>query len=308
MNNNSSKLAVVGLLFAMLIWGSSFIAMKIAFRAYDPMLVVFGRLAIASLLFLLLLPRLRGVRVLRKDIGLLTLMALFEPCLYFIFEAMALQYTTASQAGMVTAMLPLIVALVAGWWLGETISSRSYAGFLLAVAGTWWLSVGGESSEGAPNPLLGNFLEFIAMLCAAGYTVTLKRLTSRYSPLFLTAIQAWIGTLFFAPTLIWSQVPASPDGVLEPSLALLYLGSFVSIGAYGLYNYGVSRVPASQAGAFINLIPVFSVLLGFTMLGESFSLQQFIAALLVFLGLLLSYLGRHRELPTPVTESAGGSA
>ncbi|MCP3871361.1 MAG: DMT family transporter [Gammaproteobacteria bacterium] len=288
---NRHPLPVIALLFAMLFWGSSFIALKIAFTTHDPMQVIFWRMAIATLLFLPLLPRFLKIRIKTGDVKLLGLMTLFEPCLYFIFEAKALEQTTASQAGMITAILPLLVAVGAALWLKEPVTRQNIVGFLLAIAGAWWLSLSGESSETAPNPQWGNFLEFLAMLCAAGYILTLKRLTARYSPLFLTALQALAGTLFFLPALFITPTPAEEAFNLTALLAVLYLGSIVTVGAYGLYNYGVSKIPVSQASAYINLIPVFAVLLGFLILGESFTQPQILASLLVFIGVITSQWG-----------------
>ncbi len=63
---------------------------------------------------------------------------------------------------------------------------------------------------------------------------------------------------------------------------------FVTLGAYGLYNFGVSRIPASQASAFVNLIPVFTVILGWIILNERFAPVQYLASALVFSGIFLS--------------------
>ena len=71
-------------------------------------------------------------------------------------------------------------------------------------------------------------------------------------------------------------------------LAVIYLGSFVTLGAYLSYNYGVSKIPASQASAFVNLIPVFTVILGFIILGERFLPSQYVASALVLLGVFIS--------------------
>jgi drug/metabolite transporter (DMT)-like permease len=71
-------------------------------------------------------------------------------------------------------------------------------------------------------------------------------------------------------------------------LAVIYLGAFISFGAYGLYNFGVSRIPVSQASAFVNLIPVFTVLMGWLILGEQFTPTQYLAALLILTGIFLS--------------------
>lgn len=279
---------VIALLAAMLLWASSFVALKLAFQAYAPMFVIFGRMGVGSICFLFLFKRLRNFHYQRGDLRYLFFLALCEPCLYFTFEAKALELTAASQAGMVTAMLPLLVGIAAHFLLKEHVTRRTYAGFILAIAGVVLLSAGARVSESAPNPVLGNFLEFVAMVCATGYTITLKHLSPRYSPLFITAFQAFVGSVFFLPFVLFTPgtIPTTfaPVGVLS----ILYLGVFVTLGAYGLYNFGVSRIPASQASAFINLIPVFTVVLGWIILSERFTPLQYEACALVFAGVLLS--------------------
>jgi drug/metabolite transporter (DMT)-like permease len=70
--------------------------------------------------------------------------------------------------------------------------------------------------------------------------------------------------------------------------SILYLGVFVTLGAYGLYNYGMSKIPAGQASAFVNLIPVISMLLGWAWLGERLNAAQLAGVAVVFGGVLLS--------------------
>ena len=215
-------------------------------------------------------------------------MAFFEPCLYFIFEAKAIELTTASQAGMVTAILPLLVAVTASVVLKEKIRKKAIVGLIIAISGVLWLSMEGAPSEYAPNPPLGNFLEFMAMVCATGYTITLKRLTPVYPPLLLTGIQACVGTVFFLPFLFFPSTVMPTAFEPVPILAILYLGLVITLGAYGLYNYGVSRIPASQASAFVNLIPVFAVLLAWLILDEVLNPSQYMACMVVFAGVFLS--------------------
>ena len=291
-------LPFISLLVASLLWASSFIALKLAFAAYDPMFVIFARMALASLCFVFFLGRFSPVDYRPGDLKYLAFMAFCEPCLYFLFEAKALKLTTASQAGMISAMLPLMVAVAARFFLHERISRRTATGFVLAIVGTCWLSLAGEPAPGAPNPALGNFLEFLAMACAAGYITTLKHLTSRYSPFFLTAVQAFVGSLFFFPILFMPQVTLPRAVYPLAAGAVIYLGIVISLGAYGLYNFGVSRIPASQASAFINLIPVFTVIMGWLILGETFTAAQHAAAVLVLFGVFYSQDRRKRQ-PVP---------
>ena len=150
------------------------------------------------------------------------------------------------------------------------------------------LSTAAETTETAPYPLLGNFLEFLAMICAAGYMITLKKLTPRYNSWFLTMVQAFIGTIFFFPLLF---IPTTILPTAFPMMgvaAVVYLGFFVTIGGYGLYNYGMSKVPTSQASSFINLIPVITLILGMIILGERLNLIQYIASVVVIAGVYIS--------------------
>ncbi len=284
---------------AMILWASSFIALKLAFRAYHPMVVIFGRLAVASVCFMFFLRQFRRTKIHKGDWKPILFMSLCEPCLYFLFEARALEQTTASQAGMISALLPLMVAVAARVFLKETITLKTLCGFLLAISGAVWMSVSGEPTADAPHPALGNFLEFIAMMCAVGYIITLKRLSARYSSFLLTAFQALVGSLFYFPILFLPSTALPVRFDLGGTMAVVYLGAFISFGAYGLYNLGLSRVPASQASAFINLIPVFTVLLGWLILNEKFSPYQYFAALLILIGIFYTQsLSRRHTRPS----------
>lgn len=285
-------LPYLSLISATLLWSSSFIALKVAFRAYDPMVVIFGRLLVATVFILIFLKPLRSLQYAKGDWKGLAFMALCEPCFYFLFEAKALEYTSASQAGMITGTLPLIVGVVAWLILKEKIRTPTILGFILAIVGIILLSGGSEVTENAPNPLLGNFLEFMAMVMATGYIVALKKLSNRYSSLFLTSFQAFIGTLFYFPILFLptTEMPTT----LEPlsAFAIIYLGIFVTFCAYGSYNYGVSKIPANQATAFINLIPVFSLIMGVLILDDRLTVIQYGAVVLVLAGI---YLSQHKN-------------
>lgn len=297
----SGSLSLLALLAAMVLWGSSFVAFKYAVMTYDPVVVVFARMAVAGILFLIFLPKWKPDRIRRRDLGLMLVMGLCEPCLYFLLEGQALRLTTASQAGMVAATLPVFVAVVGGLLLGERLKMQAWAGLLLALLGVGMVSVCGTASENAPNPVFGNLLELAAMLCASGYTVSMKVLCSRYSSWFMTAVQSFVGTLFFAPLLLLPSTTLPQTLAVGPTLSVLYLGVVISIGAYGFYNYGVSQLPAWQASAYVNLIPVFALVLGWALLDETLTVLQCAGVAVVFAGV---WLTQHRSGRGPVPEMA----
>jgi drug/metabolite transporter (DMT)-like permease len=107
-------------------------------------------------------------------------------------------------------------------------------------------------------------------------------------------VQCWVGAVFFAFFLASPETNLPREFHPLPALAVIYLGSFVTLGAYLLFNYGVSMIPASQASAYVNLIPVMAVALGFIVLGERFTLAQYFASMLVLFGV---YLSQRRPRP-----------
>jgi drug/metabolite transporter (DMT)-like permease len=282
--------SVLLLSIAMLLWASSFIALKIAFISYSPMFVIWARMLIASICFIVFIKQVLRFDYKAGDWKLLMVMAALEPCLYFVLEAKALQLTSASQAGTVTALSPLLIAFIAYFSLGEKISRRQLSGFLLSFAGVIGLSIGSESSESAPDPILGNFLEFLAMGCAAGYSVLLKRFSVRYSPLFLTSFPAFIGLAFFSVFMGFEPMPTNVSW--QGIGAIVYLGAVVTMGAYLCFNWAIAKVPVTIAGAFTNLIPVFTVFLAWLILDEHLSVGQLIACGVVALGLYVSQTKR----------------
>jgi len=284
--NSLDWAAFSALVTATVLWGSSFIAMKIAMQGFSPLLVVFCRMALASIIFGCLWRRLGGFRAAKGDWPALLFMSICEPCLYFVFEAKALTLTQASQAAMVTATLPVLTAVLAAVVLKEKLKGRTMVGLLLAVVGVAAISMAGEAQPDAPHPVFGNFLEFLAMCCAVGYIITAKRLASRHTPLSLTAAQSLTGTIFFVPVLFFTPMPDHLQ--TGPVLAVIFLGLGVTFVAYGLYNFGVSRIPAAKAGVFINLIPVVGCLLSWLILDETMTATQWIGGAVVLAGVVLS--------------------
>lgn len=293
----SRYIAVVSLVAAVSLWASTFVVLKIALAVYDPNVVIFGRMFVASICFVFMIPSFRKYTIRKQDIKWLLFMAFCEPCMYFVFESHAMIYTSASQAGMIVAMLPLMMAVSARFLLGEDVSRKTIIGFFVAVMGGVWLSLGAGATETSPNPMLGNFLEFLAMCCAVGYMTILKKMTAHYSALFITAIQAFVGTIFYLPLLALPSTTLPQTFEPVPVLSILYLGVFITLGAYGLYNFGMSKLPANQTTAYVNLIPVITLFLGWLVLGETFTPQEFIAAGLVMLGVFISQEKGRKKSP-----------
>lgn len=288
MSKNFSIIGVFALIFAMFIWASSFIALKTAINDLEAYTVIFLRMLTASFCFIYFIKGFLKYTFSKSDIKYIILLAFFEPCLYFIFEAKAIELTTASQVGMITSLMPIITAMAAGYFLKEIISKQLIIGSLIALVGAVWLSLQAVSSISAPNPLLGNFFELLAMVCGAGYTIVARYLSDKYSALFITAIQVFIGTIFFFPLFLYEYSTVDLNFTTNALLCVLYLGVVVTLGGYGLYNYALTKIEASKAAVFIYLIPVFTLILAYFILNEELSRVELIACFTILFGVFIS--------------------
>ena len=279
------RLAVLG---AVVLWGASFSTMRIALQDLHPWSVMWLRMIIA---FACILPLYRTINLSayrRGDWKLLLPAVIFQPCLYFWLESAALGLTTSAQAGIISASVPLLVAVAAWMILKEPLSVRITAGLLLSLAGVAVLTWGGQATESAPSPLLGNSMEFLAMVCAAANMILIRILGRRYDAWTLTVMQVVTGTLFFSPGLAYMADLPSGTFDLQLVLILVFLGAGVTLGAFSLYNWAITRMPASTASAHINLIPVVAVGCGFAFLGETMNPLQMAAACVVLFSVLMT--------------------
>jgi len=280
-------LAVFG---AIVLWASAFPVMKALLADFSPMAIIWARMVVASaLLFPAIMRHWPRAERRRGDYWWLLALVAFEPCLYFVLEINALRYTSASQAGMVVSLFPLMVAVGAMAFYREPLTRRMVAGMLVSIAGVIGLTLAGVPDISAPRPWLGNFLEFLAMVTGVGYILIIKRMARRYNIWLLTAIQMMAGTVFFLPG-AFELFGANSAALAQPgNLALLiYLGVGVTVLAYGLYNVGISRLPAAKAGAMLNLLPVIAVAMSWAWLGETLNGAQIAFAALTLAGVMLA--------------------
>lgn len=283
-------LPMIALFASVLLWGGSFSAMKVAGRALDPWAMMWARMMVALVCLLPFAGRLMPREYRAGDWKLLLPLVLLMPCLYFYLESHALTHTTSAQAGVVSASVPLLVAAGASLFLAERVTRATWLGLAVSVGGVVWLTLAGSPNETAPNPVLGNILELGAMVSAAAYMLLMKRLSSRYGSWTVTALQTVAGAIFFLPGAprVFAVAAELDMGTV---LAVVFMGAGASLGAFGLYNWAIAHVRASQASAWINLVPVVALILGWVCLGEALNTMQMIGAGCVFLGVWMSQRG-----------------
>lgn len=276
----------------MLFWGVSFFATKTALNAgFSPMTVVWLRMVVASLVFAPFWRRLPKPDRRPGDLKWVALACLLQAGIYYLAENYAIGLTTSSQAGVISAIVPLLVAAGAWLFLHERVAGRTLGGIMLSMLGVAALSAGATAGATSPNPALGNALEVVAMVSAAGASLAVKHLLGRWDPWLLTGLQSLFGAVFFLPGALASN-PATWLSVRPVAWAsVVYLGVFVSLGAFGLYNMALQRMPANRAAIAINAVPLVALVAGWLLGGETLGALQAAGCVAIAAGVALAQFG-----------------
>ena len=294
-SNNNELFAYASLILAMLLYGSTFLAMKVVLDDYHPVTMIAIRMIFASFLFLpFLFTTYKNIKIEKSDFKILFLMIFAEPCFYFIFEGYALQNTTSSQAGIVNALEPVFITLGAAWILKERMPKVAYLGFVIAIIGSVFLSISAQATENAPNPILGNTLECLAIILAALSIISTKYLMDKYPPFYLAGCQIIGGAVFFFILNYFLHGTLSIHGGI--SLYILIYLALLTVVTYALYNFSMCSLSASKASPFLYLMPVFAMIFGWFFLDEILTKWQIIACFVIFFGIYLTQTNYKRKL------------
>jgi drug/metabolite transporter (DMT)-like permease len=281
-----AALPVVAMLGAVSLWGPSFVATKVALQEVPPFTIAFLRFFVASCLLYPLWRISNQHTVLnRNDRRLLFLGGLVGVTFYFVLANFGLNLTTAGDAAILMAAIPVICLLAETVWFRKAIPWRRALGIIVSIIGVFMV-IRQAPSLGGGAQVLGDLLVLAATLCWAAYTL-LGRTLNRVPKLALVAHQALYGMLMLFPFALFEMGQWQKPS-LVPCLSILYLGLMCSAITYLLYNYALKELAASQVSTFLNLVPVIGVLAAMFLLGEQIQPIQILGGGVILVGVIVS--------------------
>lgn len=282
---------------AMIMWSMTFVWFKIVNEVYPPFTIVFLRLLVSSIVMLGIAAFTSILQKLhRQDVARFLLLAFVYPFVYFIAESIGLTIIHASLAAVIISTIPLIVPVGAYLLLNERITAFNIIGILISFMGVLIVILNRDFSVNAEPA--GLLLMLLAVFCAVGYTLMVKKLTERYTAYSITTYQNIFGTFMFLPLFLIFDLQdfAAAPHTLKAILNLGYLAIFGSSIAFILFNYSIKTIGATRTETFSNLIPVLTAVFAWFMLGEELGLKKIIGIGVVLVGLFLSQM-RSRKRP-----------
>lgn len=297
---NRSYLVHLSGVIAMVFWGISFVWSTQVYQNLNPTATIFLRLVVATIFFTAILFAFRlNEKVNKEHLGLFALAAMFEPFLYFIFEGYGLKNTSPIIGSAIVAMIPLVTPIAARIFLKEHLSAMNVVGLIVSFVGVIVMLLN-KNLELTASPKGIIFLSG-CVLVAVGYSIALIRLTKLYKPLTITWMQNIIGMLYFIPLVIIMEhfEPSNFANVKDYIVPLVCLGVFCSAISYSLWAFAYSKLGASKANVYTNLIPVFTAIFSYFIIKEELTVNKIIGIVLVVLGLVFSQMKTKSHIPSP---------
>ncbi|HEV8402915.1 MAG TPA: DMT family transporter [Candidatus Limnocylindrales bacterium] len=283
----SSRTNVLTLTLAAACWGVGTVVSKRAIEEIPPLTLLPIQLGV-SLAVLAILMRWRGLPFRDPSASpVLGRLGILNPGMAYALSLLGLVSITASLSVMIWAIEPLIILLLAGWFLRERVGSSLVVLSLVALGGL--VLVIGQPGGGS---LVGVLLTIAGVVCCASYTVVTRRwLVTAYSTTQVIVAQQ-AHAIAFALVLVaaaWLLGGGPwPVGVTAAGWASAIVSGILYYAlAYWFYLSGLRNVPASLAAVSFYLIPIFGVAGASVLLGEHLDASQWVGVVIVLAAVLL---------------------
>lgn len=276
-------------------WGANFVLAGPVLADLPPLWAAAARFALGALL-MFIITRVRKEELLapaRAHAWVYVLLGAIGISAFNLLFFYAMRTTSAVNAALIMATNPMLTTLLAAIVLGERPSARHLAGLPLALFGVTVVISGGDLHRLlALHVARGDVLMLCANLAWAFYNVLSRRYLPKRSSFTNTTLVMSAGAILLLIGAISSGVtPHLPGVKASLALALMILGGTVL--AYLFWNTGISRMGAGHTALFLNLVPVFAMLIG-VVIGAIPTWAQLIGGVLVIGGISLSMLPKRR--------------
>jgi len=282
------KIPPVSFAFAMgllviinILWGASSAATKYGLNSFGPCTLAMLRFIPAGLLlFALCHKKQMLVPIRRSDRFPLFLLAFVGITLTYGVLYNGIARTTATDAALLVACEPLLIALMATLFLSERLRAVQWLGLFVGLAGVQIIAGSGS----------GNWIALLGLAFESSTSVIAKGLTGRYPGLLVVSYELLLGGLLLLPVAVW-EVASHPPVITITSLAgWAYLTLVCTAICYGIWYWLLERFPISAMVVFILIQPLCGPLFGWLLRGEALQRNSALGGALVIVGIVLTTL------------------
>lgn len=275
------------LVFVMFSWGANVPLLKYMVETVPPVTLTAFRILTAGLVVLLILWQMKLLRKpTAKEWKYILLGALTNVVAHHYFLNMGLSITSATHGGLILGTGPMLTAISAAIILRYFPSKIQWLGLVLGLSGVAVSILIGSETMGAN---LGDLFVFLAIFVQVLSFMIVSKAAETLDPRLLTVYMLFIGGLI----LVVISLIQEPGAIQEftkttPNFWVIFLASAIVSTAIGhlIYNYAIGKAGATKAAIFMNLNPLFSLILSALFLGEVLRFNHFLGLILIVAGVM----------------------
>jgi len=284
----SLKLKYLLIIIAVIFWGSSFIATKVALKELSPETIISLRLIIASVfLFITAIVYKKDFSINLKSHGVIFLLALIA-VFHLMIQVTGLKYTTASNTGWIIGTAPIFMVILAAIFFSEKIGMLKISGIIIAMFGLLLLIGKGNIANVDLIKNKGDLLVLASAFTWGVYSMVNKKISLSYSPLMTILYLFLMMAIIIIP---FNLNAASVNSVVNLSLngwiSILFLGLFCSGIAYVIWAYSLRDLESAKVGTFLYFEPLVTVVTAWLLLSESITALMILSGIIITLGVIL---------------------
>ena len=241
----------------------------------------------------------------RREWATLLLCCFLGIPLQFLIQFTGLSLTTVSHASLMVGTMPVLLAVAATIFAHERMDTTGWFSLIVSTVGATLIALGARHATGTNSPTLtGDLLVVLSLIIALGWVLLNKHLMERHSAIVVSAYGTACGTAMLLLIVPFLYGPPPIHHVsLRAWLALAASGLLCTAATTLLWNWGMTQVPASQAGVLLNMEPLIGSILGVFLLHESLGPSARIGGgLILAAAILITTRSRTRtreQIPTP---------
>ena len=276
-------------LAAVLIWSLNMTVNRYVADYISPVSISFYRWILALLILTpFVLPQvMHSWCSIRPYLGKLALLSTLGMVLYQGLAYTSAHYTTATNMGLINAFIPVFTIIVGIFVLHIRPAVTAVIGGLLSICGLMYVMAQGQWGNllNFGDTYIGDVLMLIAVFFYACYGIFLKKWQIQIPLIQSLYIQICFGVLLHIPMILWTGLDAIN---INNAGSIIYAGIFPSIAAPFLWMMAVQVLGPNRSSIFMNLMPVFTALIAYVWLGESWTVYHTIGGLVILVGIFLA--------------------
>jgi drug/metabolite transporter (DMT)-like permease len=291
--SKSRKLAYFALFLTSFFWGLAPPVIKYSLNFISPIPFLFFRFSLACLIFLFpLIYKIIKIKPTVYDWGQYLLLGFLSTPLNLLLYFLGVSQTSAIDSSVVAILSPILIVLGGVIFLKEKLTKRESLGIVIAILGTFYLSVLPviNNVTGSQKNLVGNLLIIAGDIIWAFFALRSKiKKNSHLDPFILSSFSFFVGWLTLLPIFILGHSVDGFTNSLNPKAipGIIYMAFFSSVIAYSAYTYGLKKIEASEASIWTYLQPLFAVPVAVFFLKEKITPAIIIGAVLITIGVFI---------------------